>query len=393
MRILGEERSIGIYVHIPFCKRRCPYCDFVTTAPGALPEKRYAGALLAELDAVIEREGLGDVPPLLESIYIGGGTPSLLAPDTIGAVVARIKRRFSVSQSIEVTVEVNPDSADPRWLSALARSGVTRLSIGLQSLNDRELEILGRLHDAERAVKTYFCAKEAGFENIGVDLIFGIPGQRPADWMDTLSRVVELRPAHISLYGLTIEKGTPFHGMLLKGRLSLPSEDDTVEMFDSGIEMLEGAGYVHYEISNLCLPGFESRHNMRYWKGGAYIGLGAGAHSYNPEPAWGRRWWNVKEPDTYMSMIERTGEAVAGRETLTMKEALTERVFLSLRMLREGLKGEEFRRRFEKAPDEVLDTGRFEEAGLLERRGGDMFLSRRGVLLSDEVFSGLAIRC
>lgn len=401
------QDTIGVYAHIPYCASKCLYCDFPSVA-GAMPEARYVVALLKELDSVNERAGA-----TLSSIYIGGGTPSLMTPDAVKTLVNGIKSRFVSDEKIEATIEANPDSIDKKKLDGYLEAGVNRLSIGIQSFNDSTLRAIGRRHDAAQAVNAYYAARAAGFSNIGVDLMFGIPsfgdyeGQDAAEWVETLDKALALKPEHLAIYGLTIEDGTPLHGIAL----TRPKIDDLAdhmeaqaEMYEYAIDRLIGAGYGHYEISNFCLPGFEGRHNRNYWLGRDYIGLGAGAHSYlSPglNHGWGRRWWNTPSPDDYLGlgMIESGGSSVAGGETLTRLQAMIEAVMLGLRMLGSGIDAGVFKDRFGQWPFEALpEAAILERDGLLRFTGGhlkadgkdsNIALTQKGVLLSNEVFKAL----
>lgn len=382
--LLGEKQEVGVYAHVPFCKRKCPYCDFKSIEAARAPEDRFAGCLLKELEKVTLETGLQR--PLLSTVYLGGGTPSILSPDTVAGIIGSVKSFFRPAEDLEVTLEVNPDTVDLRKLTAFRKGGVTRLSIGFQALDDRHLVLLGRAHTAEASLKTFADAREAGFTNAGVDLMFAIPGQTIADWEATLKKVSALKPEHISLYGLTIEEGTPFHARYGKGRVGLPSEEEEARMYLLAREVLTGAGYSHYEVSNFSLPGFESRHNSRYWKGGDYIGIGPSAHSYMSKPLWGRRWWNVAGPNEYMDRVEKGESPVEAVEELTREDAMLEAVMLGLRMVEEGLKGAPFAERFGLGPDEAFTgwDGLILE-GLLDRRGQDLVLTEKGLLFLNEI--------
>lgn len=322
----------------------------------------------------------------LESVYIGGGTPSLLSPPAISFLIDSIRKEFSPVKDIEITLEANPDTIDFEKLKGFKEAGINRLSIGLQSANDKDLKALGRPHSAAKGLKAFEEARKAGFENIGLDLIFGVPGQSLADWEHSVKKVIELRPEHISMYGLTIEEGTPFHDMQQKGALALPGEEAEVEMFRLGIELFKAGGWHHYEISNLGLPGFYSRHNNRYWLGKDYLGLGVSAHSYLSRPDWGRRWWNELAPSSYMARIEEQGIAIAGCEDLSRDDAVNEALILGLRMLERGINGEDFRRKFGVYPKEVFrNWAELEEKGFVRSSGQDLLLTSEGVLVANEI--------
>lgn len=396
--------TLSIYIHIPFCLKKCPYCDFNSIPLNPIPEKAYIGALLKEFDHL--REGFNLPSRRLESIYIGGGTPSLLSPQAIQRILDGLKEGFSQIQDIEITLEANPGTVDLSRLMGFKRAGVNRLSLGVQSFNDKTLKTLGRIHSSGASLEAFNDARRAGFDNVGIDLIFGVPakrgvpGQGLRDWEEDIEIVLTLRPEHISTYNLTIEKGTPFYKLAQEGLLTSPSDDEEAEMYESAISRFKRAGYAHYEISNFALLGMESRHNQRYWLYKDYIGLGAGAHSYVGTdfksvpsfavPSFGVRWWNEKAPFIYMKRIEGEGNAIEGREFLTREEAITEGIFLGLRRP-EGLDKEWFLRHFGKGLDDTYPEtiGRLKEGGLLLEEGRFIKLSHQGLLLSNEVFLAL----
>ncbi len=385
------QGSLSVYVHIPFCASRCPYCDFTST-DAFISEHRYTECLAAEFSRILDAEA-GLRARALESIYIGGGTPSLFSPASIGSVIRLVKEAFAPCTDCEVTVEANPESVDEGKLAGYLEAGANRLSLGVQSLDDSELAALGRIHTARRALSAFKEARRAGFSNIGVDLIFGVPGQTVESFSSSIERVAALGPEHVSVYGLTYEEGTPMTRARDAGGLSgrRPTDEQEERMFCRAESLLSERGYVHYEISNFSLPGFESRHNRRYWRGGDYIGLGAGAHSYLAVPSWGRRWWNTASVTGYMEAVERGDSARAGAEALGREQAMTESVMLGLRMLTEGLRAEEFRKRFGLLPKAALKgCAELEASGLVRSSGDDILLTHRGTLLSNEVFVRMA---
>lgn len=369
---------------MPFCKKKCPYCDFKSIEASIAPEGRFADCLAKELEKTIREAGIIDAG--LSTLYLGGGTPSILSPETLARIIESTKSFFKPAEDIEVTLEVNPDTVDLEKLTDFRKAGVTRLSVGFQALDDRHLALLGRAHTAGAALSAFSLARKAGFANAGVDLMFAIPGQTLSDWRETLGKVAALRPEHISLYGLTIEEGTPFHGLYGKSREGLPDDETEAAMYLMAKDALEAAGYLHYEVSNFCLPGFESRHNSRYWSGADYLGLGPSAHSYLSTPPWGRRWWNVPGPYDYMDRVARGGSPVEAIEELTREEAMNEAVMLGLRMSGRGLDGEAFTQRFGLTPwqafsgwDELIS------GGLVEARCEGLLLTRKGLLFLNEI--------
>lgn len=394
--IEDKARTIGVYVHIPFCAGLCPYCDFVSVRSSVIPEKRYVESILRELSTVAAEQSERLSGSVIETIYLGGGTPTLFSPDAIAMIIEGVRERFMGSPA-EVTIEANPDTVDIRSLKGYLKAGADRISIGMQSLDDAVLTSLGRRHTASRAVSAFRMARDAGFGNIGVDLMFAAPAQTLRSWEDTLSGAVELKPEHISLYGLTIEEGTPFGRLYGKKTghagpsvQALPDEESEVRMYELAVSALAGYGYRHYEISNFALPGRESAHNSRYWKGSDYIGLGAGAHSCTGCGRWGRRWWNVEGVDEYMDLAACGRSTVAGAESLTREEAMIESVMLGLRMIGTGVSGQEFRERFGLYPKDAFSScAALEDAGFLLRRGQDILLTPKGTLVANEVVKNI----
>jgi len=392
--IRAEEKSVGVYVHIPFCINKCPYCDFASTAATRLPEDRYVDCLVRELSSRVEKESFSAGKTPLESIYIGGGTPTLFSPDSIKRIIENIKERFSPVKGCEVTIEANPDTVDLERLKGFIDAGANRISIGLQALNDKDLKALGRTHCAGKAEESFHLSRQAGFKNIGVDLIFGVPGQQAQDLEASVRKVIAFKPEHISVYGLTIEEGTRFHALYGSGRAgagagasSLPAEQDEIRMYEAVVRLLKEAGHIHYEISNFALSGRLSVHNRGYWLGRDYLGLGASAHSYLSYPLWGRRWWNSGDVNGYMARIEKTGDAVDGSEELTRQEAVTEALMTGLRMLDVGIDAGPFKDRFGKYPrEEFRNWAELEREGFIKSDGEGLFLTQKGVLLANEVF-------
>jgi len=380
---LRGKDEIGVYAHIPFCLRKCPYCAFnsVEAPPAGPPEERYVDSLAKELESSVQSEGIS---ARAATVYFGGGTPSIFSPNAIGRFMETVEILLGAPR--EVTIEANPDAISPQKLRGYMGAGVNRLSIGFQSLEDSALIALGRRHTASASLAAFQWARDAGFRNIGIDLIFATPGQEIGQWEETLSRAAALRPEHISLYGMTVEEGTPFYRKYGPGKLGLPGEEAEAEMYLKAIEVLKSAGYRHYEVSNFAIPGFESAHNTLYWKGAGYIGVGAGAHSYLPGPGWGKRWWNISGAEDYMRVVGEGSPPIDGSEELTRREAMFEAVMLGLRMVEEGIDGSRFRERFGLSTIEALgglDT--LVRDGFVEKKGEDISLTQRGLLLLNEV--------
>lgn len=374
---------MGIYIHIPFCLKKCPYCSFNSLESPQDDYGPYIDALLEELARRSEEFPFPSEREI-ESLYIGGGTPSLLPAGEIDRLIEGVRWVMPLQDDAEVTIEANPGTVDIKSLKGLRGTGINRLSLGIQSVNDRSLKTLGRIHSSMDGMAAFQSTRDAGFENIGIDLIFGLPEQTLEDWRGDVEKVIMMRPEHISLYSLMMEEGTPFYERYGAGGLSTPFEEEVVVMYRWALERFEEVGYHQYEVSNLALPGFESRHNTRYWRHGDYIGLGAGAHSYTVSPGWGRRWWNIPDPGDYIESITLNGQAVDGEEELTRDDALLEAIFLGLRR-REGIEVGQFVDRFGVSPAECLPLERLKVRGLVSCDGGRLRLTEEGVILSDEV--------
>ncbi len=377
----------SLYAHIPYCQRRCPYCDFNAYAPGIWPEDRYTDALFAEIrQASTEAPWAGQE---VGTIFFGGGTPSLFSPASIERVLTGIATCFPIAADAEVTLEANPGTVQLEALRGFRGAGVNRLSYGIQSLNDRHLVTLGRIHNAEAARAAVSLARDAGFDAINTDFMFGIPGQSLADWSADLRAALALDPGHISAYNLTYEEGTAFHAWRAAGRLIPAAEDDEVAMFRETQRALAEAGYQQYEISNYARTDRACRHNITYWRRQPYLGVGAGAHSFASTPPWGHRWSNARPPGLYMDLVARQGRAVVAEERPSRDEAIGELLFLGLR-LREGIDLDAFVDGFgttlERERPALL---RFLDDGLLERSASRLRLTGSGLLHADTVFAAL----
>ena len=337
--------GFGIYIHIPYCIKKCPYCDFNSYGVGRLiPEVEYTEALLTEID--IYSDAIARYP--ITSIFIGGGTPSLFSSESIGRIINKILGISSSLESLEVSIEVNPKTADFDKLVSFKQAGVNRVSLGVQSFSDKKLKFLRRINSPGDGMRILEDVKKAGFENFSADLMYGCPFETPEEWRSELHTVLEFNTAHVSAYCLTIEDDTEFAGLQSTGKLMLPDEQTLCDMISLTGDLLAGAGYIQYEISNFAKPGFECRHNLLYWRGENYIGIGAGAHSHLDaclESEWGVRWANVKEPSAYMKTVLELSKPVAFIEHLDRKSALKDRVLMGLR-LGEGIDVEKIENRF-----------------------------------------------
>ena len=395
-RTQPELRPRGLYVHIPFCQTKCPYCDFNTYARIEDLIPRYVDALQTEISlwgALLHH-------PPLETVFFGGGTPSYLPTNRIVAILEAIRGSFGVSVDAEISLEANPGDLTPAKLSALRRAGVNRLSIGVQSLDDKLLETLGRRHSAADARRSYHAAIDAGFDNVSIDLMYGLPYQTLQGWRDTLDGALSLGPPHVSMYCLTLEPGTPLAQWVQLGKVPEPDPDLAADMYELAEELMGQGGYRHYEISNWARPGFPSRHNLIYWRNQAFLGVGPGAHSY----LGGFRFANLKSPREYIERLDSRlpspkassseREIIASVPVVDTVEAIGPRLEMAETMmmglrLDTGIISEDFARRFGRSPAEAYpdDVADLAALGLLETSDGALKLTPRGRMLGNEVFS------
>lgn len=415
---------LELYIHIPFCIRKCAYCDFLSFPSGEEERARYVERLTEE----IEEAGAVSGDYVVTAIFLGGGTPSVLEPEQTKRILQAVKESFYVAEDAEITTEVNPGTADKEKLRAWKQAGINRLSFGLQSAENRELQLLGRIHTMEEFLESYQTAREAGFDNINIDLMSALPGQTVSSWEKTLRTVAALQPKHISAYSLIIEEGTPFYQLFGEdedkqeeqrrrkelGVPELPDEDAERRMYYDTEQILKEAGYHRYEISNYAKPGYECRHNKGYWTGTEYLGLGLGASSYisirrkdgsdakisasgeeGRQERWLERRSNVRDFKTYLSFGRedfKAGRQIEERETLTEQARMEEFMFLGLR-LTEGISEAEFFRRFnctlEAVYGKVLnELSRQELIERYEREGAAFWrLTRRGIDVSNYVLA------
>ena len=389
--------GISLYIHIPFCKTKCPYCDFNTYQGIESLIKPYAEALSVE----VRLWGTSLSHPKVNTIFFGGGTPSYIPLDLMDKLLSSVRDSFETVASAEITIEANPGDLNIQGLLQLLKMGVNRLSIGVQSLDDSLLTMLGRRHTADEAVEAYDLARQAGFQRVNLDFMYGLPNQTVEQWEDTMTRVLELAPPHLSLYGLTLEKGTPLERWVKEGALPQPDPDIAADMYSIARESLEEAGYTHYEISNWEMPGQRSLHNMAYWLNQPYLGVGPGAHSH----LCGHRFWDVSPPRLYIQRVQawaskgaapietldhetlKSISPVEDSETIVPDLEMAETMFLGLRLL-EGISIEEFKHRFSVDPLELYgpQIKELQEEGLLEQADGRLRLTTKGLFLSNQVF-------
>ena len=364
--------TAGIYVHVPFCLTRCGYCDFNAYAGMDELKPRYLRGILAESSLAAPR--WQDIE--VASVFLGGGTPTTMTPADLKSLLTHLRDRFRVAEDAEITTEANPDTVDRIRLEQLRGAGFERLSMGVQSFDPVVLRALERLHSPDSACRAFDAAREAGYENVNLDLIYGADGEGLDSWEQTLRETVMLAPEHVSAYALTIEQATPLGRRVAAGEVPAPDPDLQADMFSAACDVLASAGYVHYEVSNWAKPGYECRHNLGYWERRPYLGLGAGAHSYRED----RRWWNVRPPEEYLARVERGELPEGGAEELEPSDTYLEELFLRLRTL-EGI------------PASWVDAGIAEpylEIGLLTLDGDDLVPTERGMLLLNELVLALA---
>ena len=382
---LGElgRRPFGFYVHVPFCTVRCGYCDFNTytaeelgDAPGA-SRSTYAGAVIDEIR--LARRVLGHRDVKIETIFFGGGTPTLLPPADLGAVIASAAAEFGLADDVEITTEANPDSVAAWDLEELRTAGFNRISFGMQSAVDHVLRTLDRTHDPMRVPAAVGWARQAGFDDVSLDLIYGTPGESLADWETSVESALACEPDHISAYSLIIEDGTAMGRQVARGELPMPDEDDLADKYHLADERFSAAGMQWYEVSNWATsPDHWCRHNLLYWTGGHWWGVGPGAHSH----VGGTRWWNVKHPAAYAERLGRGVSPAMAREVLGFRDQKVERILLEIRLV-EGL------------PVSALEaSGRSHVArmvadGLVELVAERLVLTQRGRLLADAVVRDL----
>ena len=368
---------LGLYVHVPFCSAICNYCNFNRGLFDAGLKEQYVAALLSEIASQ------ADGAPA-DTIYFGGGTPSLLEPGEVEAIVAACRRGFSVSVDAEVTLEANPETVTPERLAGFLAAGVNRLSFGVQSFRDEELARLTRLHSACRAAEAFGMARQAGFDNISLDLMMWLPEQTIPQWLKSVDALIGLAPDHASLYILELYPNAPLREAMARGQWSLAPDDDAADMYLEAMTRLDAAGYQQYEISNVARPGRESRHNLKYWTDGEWLGFGCGAHSTRQ----GVRWKNLSSTTEYIGAVASARPLAVERRVLSARETLEEALFTGLRLTR-GIDVNTVKARY---GVDVWDIYRrqleqFREAGVLIYDGRLLRLSRAGMLLANEIMA------
>jgi oxygen-independent coproporphyrinogen-3 oxidase len=365
----------GLYIHIPFCLRKCAYCGFYSITDRSLIPA-FRSALRREM--ALYRGWAAS----FDTLYIGGGTPSILPEGDLEGLIADIRTAFTIATDAEITVEANPADITESLLASLRRSGVNRLNIGIQSFNDGILAFLGRRHNQKQAEEAIAAARRAGIENIGIDLIYGVPGQSMDVWLSTLRAAVALTPDHLSCYQLTLEEGTPLAERCSRGEVVLPEEAVQADFFCNTSKFLEENSYLHYEVSNFARPGRESRHNGKYWNHTHYLGLGPAAHSFDGR----RRWWNHRSVKTYRENLAAGKTPVIDSELLTDEQLRLEALFLGFRT-RKGVDLEGYQRRYHF--DLLTEKGKMirylTDEGLAEIRDGFLRPTRNGMAVADSL--------
>ncbi len=371
-----EYKPLGLYIHIPFCKSKCIYCDFYSLPNSEEKMDRYVSVLCRQLAEIAPRAAAHEV----DTVYFGGGTPSWLGEKRLRQILKTVEKRYRLAKKPEVTLEANPDSAgDWKVLRALRRAGFNRLSLGVQSADDEQLKILGRPHTFAQAEEAAAAARRAKIKNLSLDLIYGLPGQTLESWKETLEKAAALSPEHLSCYGLKVEEGTPLRDML--ETLDLPDDDAQADMYLWTVERLEELGYRQYEISNFAKPGYESRHNLKYWTLGEYAGFGPGAHSDLGDV----RYACVRDLDAYCLGVEAQGDILSENERIPPRERDVEYLMLGLRLAK-GVSRQEFEYRF-RLPFGPVQAAleRFERSGHAILRSGRWHLTPEGFLLSNQI--------
>jgi len=383
---LDADSPLGLYLHIPFCQAICSYCNFNRGLLDAELKQKYVDALEREIrnrESGIDRES-GIEPILADTIFFGGGTPSLLEPSEIARLLRACRETFAVAPDAEITLETNPETVTPERLAAFREAGINRLSFGVQSFDDDELKKLGRIHSAERAARAIGDAMNLGFASVSFDLMLWLPGQMPPTWYRTVDRAISLSPDHLSLYLLELYPNAPLKEEMARSGWSQTPDDDAAEMYLEGLARLDAAGYEQYEISNVARPGHRSRHNVKYWESGSWFGFGCGAHS----TVSGTRWKNVSATAEYVARVTAGADIRQDVRVLSATERVEEALFTGLR-LNDGIDEAAFHARWGILPwERYRDALELRiDAGHVWRRAGRFGLTRSGMLVANDVLS------
>ncbi len=380
MNSMNSEKIPGLYIHIPFCLSKCPYCDFYSsTSISAVPD--FLNALFKEMEMYRTRFNPFD------TVYIGGGTPSLLSPQQLESILIRVRENFNLISNPEITpeitIETNPADLNRSFLESMRENGINRINIGVQSFDEKVLDFLGRRHSVKQAISAVEASRKAGFHNIGLDLIYGVPAQDIESWLDTLKQAVIFSPEHISCYQLTLEAKTPLGIRYQAGEFFIPGEELQHEFFMKTSEFLEDAGYIHYEVSNFA-RGREhtSRHNQKYWDHSPYLGLGPAAHSFQCN----QRWWNHRSLDQYLAAINAGNFPIEETETLTMEQLRLEALYLGLRT-KKGVCLQDFKNQYhyDLFTEKKKILVKLEEEGFISIQDGYLYPTQTGLAVADSL--------
>jgi len=373
---MNSEKTPGLYIHIPFCLSKCHYCDFYSlTSISAVPD--FLKALFKEMQMYRNRFNPFD------TLYIGGGTPSLLSPQQLRDILAGVEKNLDVTSDPEMTIETNPADLDRSSIASMREMGINRINIGIQSFDDKVLDFLSRRHSAKQAISAIEASRKAGFQNIGLDLIYGVPGQDMGSWLDTLKQAIAFSPEHLSCYQLTLAAKTPLGIRYQAGKFLMPREELQYEFFIKTTEFLEDFGYIHYEVSNFARGAkYASRHNQKYWDHSPYLGLGPSAHSFRDN----RRWWNHRSLDQYLAAISAENLPVEDIEILTMEQRRLEALYLAFRT-KKGVSLHDFKNQYQydlfAEKKEILDKLR--EEGLISIQDGRLYPTQAGLAIADSL--------
>ncbi len=376
--------SIALYIHIPFCEKKCFYCDFNSYSGKKYLIEDYIKALKKEI--TLYKSSLAEYT--VGTIFFGGGTPSILSGKQMSEIMNILNKSFIVEDNAEISMESNPGTLDYNNLKQYYDNGINRLSIGLQACQNHLLKTLGRIHDFEEYTKNIKDARKVGFTNINTDLMFSLPSQSKKDWKESLRKMVDLNIPHISAYSLIVEEDTPFHNWVEDKKVILPNEDTEINMYHYAIRYLKEKGYKHYEISNFSKPGFECKHNLIYWENKPYIGFGAGAHSYFNK----KRFNNVEEVEKYISLLKNDKLPVENKIDILVKDEISEFMFLGLRLIN-GISIDEFKERFNISPFEIYKEqfNKLKEQGLVVWDKHYIKLTSKGIDFSNIVFQEMLL--
>ncbi len=373
---MNSEKTPGLYIHIPFCLSKCPYCDFYSSTSVSFIS-RFLDALFKEMEMYCNRFDPFD------TVYIGGGTPSLLNLQQLERILKRIRENFSLISNPEITIETNPADLNRSFLESMREIGINRINIGIQSFNQKMLDFLGRRHSVKHAISAIEDTRKTGFHNIGLDLIYGVPAQDIDLWLDTLKQAVAFSPEHISCYQLTLEAKTPLGRRFQAGDFLFPGEELQYEFFMKTSEFLEEAGYIHYEVSNFARgEEYASRHNQKYWDHSPFLGFGPSAHSFQGN----QRWWNHRSVNQYVAVLNTGNFPVQETETLTMEQLRLEALYLGLRT-RKGICIQDFKNRYhyDLFSEKKKILAKLEEEGFISFQDGHLYPTQTGLAVADSL--------